>query len=82
MHPEACVCCGKEGQFSVLLAVGPRSNDDRPRYFLPNQYAREEIGGPHDVVEAVWFCTAHIRAVEDNVRATIRYFQDEQDEID
>lgn len=77
MHPEACVCCGEEGKFGVLLVVGPSSKDERPRYYLPNQRARAEIGGPHDVVEVIWFCHAHMRGIEDNLRATIRYLQDE-----
>ena len=70
-----CLCCKEEAVYSVLLAEGP--NGDRGngiRYYIPNQSVRES---PEGTVKEIWFCHSCMRAVEDNMRATIAYLQAE-----
>ena len=70
MDIDACVCCRKSSKYSVLLAI----DDVRPlRYYLPNQLVRED---PADMIE-VPFCHKCMRAIEDNLRATIMYLSSE-----
>jgi hypothetical protein len=72
-----CICCGKPGQFSVLLFGAP-NGDGRTdeRYYIPNQSVRK-----HEKIPERWFCGAHMRAVEDSMRATILYHQTESGEM-
>lgn len=81
-----CVCCGEPGKFSIILAVGPNGSHavNIDRYYIPNQIVRsaqEDEDGPPDVTEEVPFCAEHMRAVEDNLRATILYFQAENNRL-
>ncbi|MBX9646827.1 MAG: hypothetical protein K2X57_07205 [Xanthobacteraceae bacterium] len=75
---EKCICCGKPGKFSIILASGPQNQDfhrrDDDRFYIPNQAARE---GDHPDMRERWFCSEHIRAIDDAVRATILYHQTE-----
>jgi hypothetical protein len=75
---EPCVACGDPGKFSIILAASS-SNDpvEVPRYYIPNEGVREYIGTPMDVSKEVPFCGVCMRAVEDNLRATILYLQAE-----
>jgi hypothetical protein len=73
-----CICCGEPGKFSVVLAVGPNNDPvDMPRYYIPNDGVRECNGTPLDPSEIVPFCGTCMRAVEDNLRATILGLQAE-----
>lgn len=73
-----CVCCGKAGDFTILLCVGPDGPQaEVPRYYIPNQYVRSILDKDPDMVSEVAFCQAHIRILEDGLRATIRYYQAE-----
>jgi hypothetical protein len=70
-----CICCKGKAIYSVLLAGGPHSDRrNSPRWYLPNQSVREH---PTDVMQEIWFCHPCMRAVEDNLRATIAYLQAE-----
>jgi hypothetical protein len=69
-----CIACDNDGHYTVLLAEGPSGTDDGTRYYLPNQYAREEQGGM-DPVKQVTFCSECMRKIEDNLRSTIATIQ-------
>lgn len=80
MTTENCICCGKNGRFSILLAVGPNNTDkknDTDRYYIPNDAVRKTAGTSLDPTEKVSFCGDCMRKVEDNLRATILYLQSE-----
>ena len=62
-----CYACDAPGRYSVLLSVTDG------RLYLPNQFARSDP----DAFEEVWFCKCCIRAIEDNLRATIMYLRAE-----
>ena len=68
-----CDGCGKPAKYSIMLASGPRG-DDQPieRLYIPNQSVRE-IGEQFER----WFCHGCMRALEDNFRATLLYLQTE-----
>jgi len=68
-----CICCGKPGRYSILLAIGPNGQRSDERYYLPNKFARDN----HADIEERSFCPEHMRALEDIVRATIFYHQAE-----
>ena len=68
-----CICCGNPGSYSIRLAIGPHGHRSTERYYLPNKFAREN----HADIEERSFCQAHMRAIEDGLRATISYFQAE-----
>jgi hypothetical protein len=72
-QPDDCVCCGKPGQFSIILAVGPNNVGDKPRYYIPNQMVRQDTMADAEVL----FCHRCMRMIEDNLRATIMYLQSE-----
>jgi hypothetical protein len=77
-----CVCCGKDGVFSIQLAYGPEGSADLDlaRFYLPNQGFRDPDGPPPEAqkqIKETWFCAECMRAVEDAVRATILYRQAE-----
>jgi hypothetical protein len=40
---EFCICCGKSSKYSIHLAIGPQAERlvALPRYYLPNQHARD-----------------------------------------
>jgi hypothetical protein len=78
---EFCVCCGKESKYSVELALGPHAERliALPRYYLPNQHARDPKFPAK--IEQVAFCADCMRAVEDSIRATILYLQAENDQL-
>lgn len=70
-----CLCCGKEGKHNILLVRGDHGNGRKdPRWYIPNQFARNNRP---EILEEVWFCGSCMRAIEDNVRATILYLQSE-----
>jgi hypothetical protein len=74
-----CICCDQAGQYSIRLAGGTNKDGlDLPRYYIPNALVRkhEEDEG-RSVTEEIMFCHPHMRAVEDNLRATILYLQAE-----
>jgi len=56
-----CFACGASAQFSIMLVVSGR-------LYLPNQHVRDVA--PPTMTE-VWFCADCIRAIEDNLNATI-----------
>ena len=68
-----CICCGRTGKHSIQLAVGPNGNRPGERYYLPNKSARDNGAN----IQERWFCSEHMRALEDAVRATIVYHQAE-----
>ena len=72
-----CVCCGKPGKQSIVLAVGPNHKPvDIGRDYIPNYNVRHFVGkGQMDVTKIVPFCRTCMRTVEDNLRATILYLQ-------
>jgi hypothetical protein len=78
---EFCVCCGKASKYSIQLAIGPQAERlvALPRYYLPNQYARNPEFPP--VINEIHFCAGCMRSVEDAVRATILYLQAENDQL-
>ena len=78
-----CVCCGKPGKQSIVLAVGPnRRLVDVGRYYIPNYNTRHFMGkGQMDVTKIVPFCRTCMRTVEDNMRATILYLQAENAQL-
>lgn len=83
--PEAmkkCVGCGEPGRFSVVLAIGPQGHADLhiPRYYIPNQNVRRagDEGFPR-TTEEVPFCEKCMRAIENNLRATILGIQADND---
>lgn len=72
-----CVACRKEAKYSILLAPGVNNKpNETPRYYLPNQTARE-----HDHQEETWFCHPCMRFIEDNLRSAILYLQVENGAI-
>lgn len=71
----ACVCCGENASFSILLAGS--DDPDGMRWYIPNQSVRDTPPGIHNPIQEVWFCWACMRKVEDNLRATIGYLQKE-----
>jgi hypothetical protein len=74
-----CICCGQPGQYSILLAEGLNKDGlDIPRYYIPNAFVRQhEKEEGRSETEEMMFCHPHMRAVEDNLRATILYLQAE-----
>lgn len=77
-----CVCCGKPGRFSIVLAVGINNPPVHiPRYYIPNDSVRESAGTSLDPSEVIPFCEECMRTVEDNLRATILYLQAENDRL-
>ena len=62
-----CSVCKEPGKYSVLLG------GDIDRLYLPNQNARDVN---RDINE-VWFCAPCMRTIEDNLRATVLYLQQE-----
>jgi hypothetical protein len=77
-EPKECVCCKKESEYSILLAVAP-DDETGLRYYIPNQIVRntedENLDLYANVVHAVWFCHECMRKVEDNLRETIATLQ-------
>jgi hypothetical protein len=78
---DFCTCCGKAGEYTIQLAVGPQANRllALPRFYIPNQHARNPEFPP--VVEEIYFCAECMRSVEDSLRATILYLQAENDQL-
>jgi hypothetical protein len=75
-----CVCCGSAAKFTVLLAGADGLPERYPRYHLPNQNARaDDTGLAH--LQEVPFCHPCIRAIEDNLRATILSLQIKADRV-
>jgi hypothetical protein len=70
-----CVACNGDGHYTVLLAVGPSTDDENARYFIPNQHVREEHGSGMDPTRQITFCRSCMRTVEDNLRGTIASLQ-------
>ena len=82
LNPElkdlgSCIGCGAKARCTIELAVGPDGKSDDARYYIPNDFVRES---PIDDVHEVPFCRDCMRQIEDNVRATIRYLQHENEE--
>jgi hypothetical protein len=75
--PNACVTCGDDGAYTVLLAVGLSMDNDYARYFIPNQHAREAQGSGMDPIHQVTFCQTCMREIEDGMRGTIARLQQE-----
>jgi len=73
----SCIGCGKPGRYTIQLAIGPEASGDEARYYIPNDFTRQN---PMDGLSEVPFCTDCMRKVEDNFRATIRYLQHESNE--
>jgi len=74
----ACVGCGKPEQYNILLATGfDPQQPDMQRFYIPNEFVREEQGKDHDPTEQVSFCRECMRAVEDALRASILYLRAE-----
>jgi hypothetical protein len=71
-----CECCREATQYSVLLGVQENCPIDdyrqETRYYLPNQRARALIGTPFGDLQQVAFCHSCMRAIENEMRATIR----------
>jgi hypothetical protein len=78
-----CVCCGKPGKQSIMLAIGRnRKSVDIGRYYIPNYRVRHFVGnGQIDVTKIVPFCATCMRRVEDNLRATILYLHAENGQL-
>ena len=73
-----CICCGKQGKYSILLATGPNMKPvDVDRIYIPNDGFREMPGMAMGGDEETPFCAECMRKVEDNLRATIMYLQSE-----
>ena len=67
-----CFACGKEGNFSILLAR------TEGRIYLPNQAVRRKEP-PHPGYGEVAFCASCMRKIEDSVRTTIAKLQAEHE---
>jgi len=73
-----CVCCRQPAKGSIQLAAGP----DGPqrgmiRYYLPNEFVRNEVPEGASDIQEVSFCATCMRTIEDNLRATILYLRAE-----
>ncbi len=73
----ACIGCGKPGEYTIQLAVGPDGTGSDARYYIPNEFVRSN---PHPSLNEVPFCSACMRTIEDNFRATVRYLQHENEQ--
>ena len=65
---EPCICCNQPSKFSIWLA---HDGSENPRYYLPNQHVRANIGTIFHRIYSVPFCHACMRTIEDNLRETI-----------
>jgi hypothetical protein len=63
---EECECCGKPAWYTIMLV-----DHGDGEFFIPNQSARAVEGTGLACIRQVPFCHPCIRAIEDNLRATI-----------
>lgn len=68
---EECEGCGGAAVVTILLAVGVEADYQTEYFYIPNQNTLALRGTVFDVVQQVPFCTTCMRAIEDNLRATI-----------
>lgn len=73
-----CECCGKPGNFTIVVASGEHSDELLgERIYLPNQHARKHKG----VLRKMAFCKRCMRKVEDAVRAQVLYLRAENGKL-
>lgn len=74
---EKCECCESDARASISLVED--TFIDPPRLYIPNKYTRKcaKDGTAPNQIREVWFCDSCMRKIEDNLRATVTYLQDE-----
>ena len=74
-----CSCCGRPSAFTILLVDGGSGH-----YYIPNQHVRACVGTGISELKQIPFCHPCMRAIEDNLRATIamlvEYSRPDEDE--
>jgi hypothetical protein len=73
-----CFCCENPPTTSIILCLADKGTEHE-RIYIPNQGVRERFGtgDEPEYVGEVWFCSKCMRAIEDNLRATVLYLQSE-----
>lgn len=75
----ACTGCGKPARYTIQLTLGTQGNTGEIRFYIPNDFVRQEAKKHPELIDDVAFCATCMRVIEDNLRATIGYLRSEND---